>query len=168
MSQYRIAAVCLGNICRSPIAEAVLIDRLDSGGLGNLVTVDSAGTSNWHAGGDADPRTLAVLDRNDYSIDHTAKQFQRSHFADRDLILAMDRSNLDDLRAIAPDDAAIEKIRLLRSFDPGLMHLPEDDPELDVPDPYSGGADGFAEVLRMIEIASDGVIDFVRLELTRR
>lgn len=165
MTKYRITAVCLGNICRSPIAEAVLADRFAAGGLANLVSVDSAGTSDWHAGGDADPRALAILRQNDLPLRHRAKQFGQSLFADRDLILAMDRTNLAELRADAPDDDAIEKIRLLRSFDPSLMHLPEDDSELDVPDPYYGEADGFADVLRMVSAAADGVVDYVRLAL---
>ncbi len=152
---YRITAVCLGNICRSPMAEAVLRARVEQAGLLHVI-VDSAGTGGWHVGGDADPRTLATLRARGYDLDHTARQLRHDWFAERDLIVVMDSANYRDvldLRAIAQADTPV---RMLRSFDPALAHLVEPHPELDVPDPYYAG--GFDEVLDMIEAASAGLL----------
>lgn len=156
---YRITAVCLGNICRSPIAEAVLRDRVIAAGLGDVVVVDSAGTGDWHRGHDADPRSIATLLANDYVLDgHIARQITHDWFEDLDLVLAMDSSNYTNLQALA-DQAGVEvDLHMLRTFDPALAHLPQPHPELDVPDPYYGGVDGFTDVLRMIEQAADGLM----------
>lgn len=155
---YRITAVCLGNICRSPIAEAVLRDRLDAAGFGDVV-VDSAGTGDWHVGYPADSRARATLLTHDYSLDgHTARQITPEWFADMDLILAMDSSNFTTLQAMADAVGATPDLHMLRAFDPGLAHLPQPHPELDVPDPYYGEEDGFSDVLRMIERASEGLM----------
>lgn len=156
---YRITAVCLGNICRSPIAEAVLRDRVISAGLGDVVVIDSAGTGDWHRGGGADPRSLATLAANDYNLDgHIARQITHDWFDELDLVLAMDSTNFRDLRALAARAGVTPDLHMLRSFDPSLAHLPPPHPDLDVPDPYYGGADGFTEVLRMIEQATDGLV----------
>lgn len=151
--------MCLGNICRSPIAEAVLRDRVVTAGLGDVVIVDSAGTGDWHRGHDADPRSIATLLANDYVLDgHIARQITHDWFEDLDLVLAMDSSNYANLQALA-DQAGVEvDLHMLRTFDPALAHLPQPHPELDVPDPYYGGVDGFTDVLRMIEQAADGLM----------
>lgn len=162
---YRIATVCLGNICRSPIAEAILRQHVQSAALARQVLVESAGTSDWHAGELADHRARAALDRFGYPHAHTARQFARTWFDHLDLILAMDYDNLIDLRRLTTDPATLERIRLLRSFDPVLMHLPEDDPGLAVPDPYYGTATDFDEVVQMVENAAPGVVDYIRLDL---
>lgn len=158
VTTYRITAVCLGNICRSPIAEAVLRDRVVAAGLGEIVVVDSAGTGDWHIGRDADPRTIATLSHHDYPLDHRARQIQADWFADLDLVLAMDSSNYENLRIMAAEAGVDADIRMIRSFDPELSHLDEPHPELDVPDPYYGGDDGFVDVLRMIERAADALV----------
>ncbi len=144
--------VCLGNICRSPTAAAVLRDRIDKAGLSQQVEVDSAGTGSWHVGAPADPRAADTLRRHGYDDTHRARQFQRHDFADFDLVLAADASNATDLRDLAPTPADAAKVRLLRSFDPASP------PHAEVPDPYYG-ADGFDEVLAIIEAASDGLVD---------
>ncbi|MBP2703437.1 low molecular weight phosphotyrosine protein phosphatase [Microbispora sp. RL4-1S] len=147
----RVCLVCLGNICRSPMAEVVLRRTLAERGLD--VEVDSAGTGGWHAGEPMDERALAIL--ADYGYDgssHRARRFDSAWFAERDLVLAMDRDNLRALRAIAPPGA---DVRLFRSFDPAA---PED---AEVPDPYYGGRQGFLDVLRMVEAASDGVAKYL-------
>lgn len=162
---YRICLVCLGNICRSPMAAAVLESRLDKAGLADRVTVDSAGTGSWHIDEPADPRALGALRERGYDgTAHRARQFIAEWFEDYDLVLAMDRDNFADLRRLAPDDKAREKIQLMRSYDPSAKATGE----LDVPDPYYGGADGFAHVLNQVERAADGLVDALQEELGDR
>lgn len=160
---YRVCFVCSGNICRSPVAEAVLRHRLAAEGLDGLVDVDSAGTGGWHVGQDADPRALASLTRRGYALDHVARRFDPSWFAERDLVLALDRGHLRELLRMAPDEEAADKVRLLRSFDPSLDEAPES--ALDVPDPYYGGREGFDLVLDQVEAAVEGLLDHLRTEL---
>ena len=152
---YRVMFVCMGNICRSPMAEAVFRHDLREAGLDSSVVVDSAGTGSWHVGDPADRRAMAVLADHGYLLDHSAKQFHPSMFAERDLVVALDSDNLRDLRHLAPDQTTAQCIRLLREFD-------RDADSLDVPDPYYGGREGFAEVLRTIEAACSGLLDHVR------
>ena len=136
----RITTVCLGNICRSPIAAAVLAAE-----LADLdVEVDSLGTGGWHVGEGADPRALAALQRAGYDLDHVARQANADVLADSDLVLAMDADNLADLRAMGVDAV------LIRDFDPAAVGQ-------DVPDPYFGGQAGFDEVVEMIQAAVPGV-----------
>jgi len=155
---YRITVVCLGNICRSPIGEAVLRARLAKAGLADRVLVDSAGTGDWHLGHGADPRSVAVLDAHGYNLDHVARQITPTWLSDIDLLLAMDESNYSNLETMVAHSGLDPELRMMRSFDTDLAHLPEPHPDLDVPDPYYGGADGFIEVLHMIERAADGVV----------
>ncbi|MFI7401418.1 low molecular weight protein-tyrosine-phosphatase [Streptomyces sp. NPDC049541] len=153
---YRVCFVCTGNICRSPMAESVFRARIAEAGLDGLVAVDSAGTGGWHEGDGADPRTVSVLEENGYDGSHTARQFQPSWFSRLDLVIALDTGHLKALRRLArtPEDAA--KVRLLRSYDPAAGD------DLDVPDPYYGGMDGFEECLEMVEAASEGLLAEVR------
>ena len=156
---YRITVVCLGNICRSPIGEAVLRARLADAGLADRVAVDSAGTGDWHLGHPADPRALATLDAAGYPHDHVARQITPHWMDGINLLLAMDEANYADLDRMLPADGSGPELRMMRSFDPALGHLPEPHPDLAVPDPYYGGPEGFTEVLRMIEEAADGLVD---------
>ena len=151
--------MCLGNICRSPIAEAVIRDRVVAAGLGDVVVVDSAGTGDWHRGDGADPRSISTLLANDYVLDgHVARQITHDWFDSLDLVLAMDSSNFQNLQMLA-DQAGVEPdLHMLRVFDPTLAHVEQPHPDLDVPDPYYGGVDGFTDVLRMIEQAADGLM----------
>jgi len=156
--QFRICFVCLGNVCRSPTAEVIFRWRLSRGGFGDLVVVSSAGTSTWHVGDPMDPRSRDALvaagyDREDAKR-HRARHFTRLSFSEVDMVVAMDRSNEEELRALASDDRALEKIRLMRSFD--ATATSEDD--LDVPDPYYGGPDGFQKVVKVIEQSGDGLL----------
>ncbi|MFF5984494.1 low molecular weight protein-tyrosine-phosphatase [Streptomyces olindensis] len=153
---YRVCFVCTGNICRSPMAEVVFRARVAEAGLDGLVEVDSAGTGGWHEGDGADPRTVAVLEENGYACGHTARQFQPSWFARLDLVVALDSGHLRALRRLAPTEQDAQKVRLLRSYDPAAGD------DLDVPDPYYGGADGFDECLEMVEAASTGLLAAVR------
>jgi protein-tyrosine phosphatase len=160
---YRVCFVCTGNICRSPMAEAVFHARVVDAGLDGLVEADSAGTDGWHEGENADPRTMAVLAENGYGLDHKARQFQPSWFSRLDLVIALDAGHLRALRRLAPTEQDADKVRLLRSYDPAA-----DRGDLDVPDPYYGGVEGFEEGLEMVEAASDGLLAAVREQVEGR
>jgi len=145
---YRISFICLGNICRSPIAETALQHALNEAGLAGRVSVDSGGTGDWHIGEQMDRRARAVLATHGYDGSrHRARMFEPEWYEDHDLFLVMDRHNLADVRRLAPDEATgRERVVLLRSFDP----LAGDD-DIDVPDPWEGGPEGFQDVLAMVE-----------------
>ena len=157
MAPYRVCFVCLGNICRSPMAESVFRRRLEEAGLDGVVEVDSAGTGPWHVGERADPRAAAALRRRGYLTDHVAWQFRRESFACWDLVVALDRGHLGELRELAPDPAVAERVRLLRSFDASGV-----DGSPDVPDPYYGRERGFDRCLDLIEPACAGLLEVVR------
>jgi protein-tyrosine phosphatase len=146
----------MGNICRSPTAEGVMRSLLREEGLEREIEIDSAGTGGWHAGDPPDARATAAAARRGIVLEGAARQIRPADFEEYDLVLAADRENLRDLRRIAPDGAQ-EKIRLLRSFDPESR-----DGDLDVPDPYYGGPDGFEEVLDLVKAACRGLLEDVR------
>jgi protein-tyrosine phosphatase len=151
--RYRIALVCLGNICRSPMAHVVLEHALDEAGLGDAVEVTSAGTGGWHEGNPMDDRAAATLVAA--GLDpraHRARTFDATWHDHHDLVLAMDRANLRDV------GGRDERTGLFRDFDPV-------DPGDDVPDPYYGGRSGFEEVLRMVERTSASIVSTLRHEL---
>jgi protein-tyrosine phosphatase len=147
---YRVAVVCLGNICRSPMADVVLTDRVDAAGLADRVEVVSAGTGGWHVGGPMDRRAAALLTTHGYDASrHVAQQFGPEWFAETDLVLAMDADNYADIVAQGPDAT----VRMFRDFDPRAGEH-----DRDVPDPYFGGDDGFAAVLAMVERTCDALV----------
>jgi protein-tyrosine phosphatase len=151
---YQICFVCLGNICRSPIAEVVTRSMLADRGLADRVEVSSAGTGDWHIGECADERTVAVLARHGYDgTQHRAQQFSREMFATNDLVVVMDSANLAELRRLS-SEGDVDKVRLLREFDPYATGK-------DVPDPYYARDDGFDEVLAMVEAACAGLLDWL-------
>jgi protein-tyrosine phosphatase len=152
----RICFVCLGNICRSPTAEAVMRHLVAQQGLGDRIEIDSAGTGDWHVGDPPDRRARAVGAARGIPLSGTARQFTAADFARFDHVIAMDRSNRDDLRRMAPDPAARDKVRLLRSFDASAP------PDADVPDPYYGGARGFEDVFEICERACQGLIEHLQ------
>ncbi|NUW35146.1 low molecular weight phosphotyrosine protein phosphatase [Nonomuraea sp. SMC257] len=154
---YRVCLVCMGNICRSPMAEVVLRHVLDERGLGRRVTVESAGTGGWHAGDPMDARALRTLSEHGYDGSaHRARQFTHDWFDRYDLVLAMDRDNLAVLRGMAPSGV---EVSLFRSFDPAAPEGAE------VPDPYYGGSEGFVEVLELVEAAAEGVAKHIADEI---
>ena len=156
----KIAIVCLGNICRSPMAHVVLEQRLAEAGLDDRVTVVSAGTGSWHTGEAMDERAAAALSAAGYDPSrHGARRFTTDWYAENDLILAMDLSNHADISDLAPDVASLDKVQMFRAYDPEAS---EDDNE--VPDPWFGEADGFDEVLRIVERTADALVE----ELSRR
>ena len=165
---YRITVVCLGNICRSPMGESVLRARVADAGLSDRIVVDSAGTGTWHTGYGADPRTREVLTASGYDdlATHEARRITATWFAEIDLALAMDMSNYADLADLIARSGVDTELRMMRAFDPTLSHVPEPHPGLDVPDPYYGGTDGFVDALRMLERASDGLIDRLTRDLS--
>jgi protein-tyrosine phosphatase len=152
----RILFVCMGNICRSPTAEGVLRRLLDEQGLAERVEVASAGTGGWHVGEPPDERATLAAGRRGITLAGAAQQVRAADFRDFDLLIAMDRSNLRELLAVAPDEEAAEKVRLLREFDPASSG------DLDVPDPYFGGDRGFETVLDLVEAACRGLLDELR------
>jgi protein-tyrosine phosphatase len=157
--RYRIALVCLGNICRSPMAHVVLEARLAEAGLADRVEVTSSGTGDWHVGRPMDPRAAATLTGHGYDATrHRARQWDASlPTADRpDLVLAMDAQNLADL------DGADARTMLFRTFDPDLAAGAEAEGRPDVPDPYYGGDSGFEEVLVMVERTAAALADLLR------
>ena len=153
----RILFVCMGNICRSPTAEGVMRHLLVVEGLQDEIELDSAGTGGWHVGDPPDRRATAAARARGIALEGAARKVRPSDFEDFDLIVAADRENLADLRAIAPPGTA-QKVRLLREFDPAS----EGAPDLDVPDPYYGGADGFERVLDLVEAACRGLLEHAR------
>lgn len=147
--------VCLGNICRSPLAWALVDHHARARGMREMIDLDSCGTGGWHAGDGADPRTVEIAARHGLNLRHTARQVRPMVDFDRfTLLLAMDRKNRVDLLAMG---APAAKVRLMRSFDPALARLGEDVP--DVPDPYYGGEDGFERVYQMLDAAARGLLD---------
>lgn len=156
---YRIAIVCLGNICRSPMADVILTDRVEAAGLGGKVEVVSAGTGDWHVGNPMDRRAAALLTAHGYDASqHTARQFEKVWFEDVDVVLAMDSDNLADLEAMRPPDHEDGRLLLFRAFDP----VSRGEYDRDVPDPYYGGDDGFETVLAMVERTCDAIVDELR------
>jgi len=145
---YRVCLVCLGNICRSPMAETVLRAELAVAGLDGAVVVDSAGTGDWHVGDAMDPGARAALASRGFDGSaHRARQFQPSWLARRDLILAMDARNLADLRRMARSQGD-DRIRLFGEVG-GLTEVGGD-----IPDPWGGGADEFGHVLDLLSTAA--------------
>jgi protein-tyrosine phosphatase len=151
---YRACFVCLGNICRSPMAEVVLRAQLVEAGLDGRVVVDSAGTGDWHVGQRMNLRASTQLERRGYDGSaHRARQFDVSWLAERDLILAMDASNLANLRRLAGEDTDY-RIRLFGDV-AGMDGA-------DVPDPYNGNPVEFARVLNMLESGMARLVDQLR------
>ena len=153
--------VCLGNICRSPMAEVVLAARLERAGLGGEVEVVSAGTGDWHMGQPMDRRAAALLTAHGYDGSrHRAQQFATAWFEDCDLILAMDAANRSDIAALLPENADGSRVRMFREFDPRAA-----DDDRDVPDPFYGEDDGFDTVLAMVERTAAALVTALEREV---
>ena len=151
--RYAVALVCLGNICRSPMADVVLSARVEEAGLADRVRVASSGTGDWHVGRPIDRRAAATLDAAGYDASrHRARQFSTAWLDEFDLVLAMDGQNLVDI------GGSDHWVRLFRDFDPV-------EPGGEVPDPYYGGDSGFEEVLTMVERTATTIVAQLGLEL---
>jgi protein-tyrosine phosphatase len=153
-ASYRVCMVCLGNICRSPMAEVVLRDELDQAGLGDQVTVESAGTGDWHIGGPMDSRARAELASRGYDgSQHIARQIRPDWLGRYDLFVVMDRKNLASLQQMAAGDPELGngRIQLMRTFDPVAEAGAE------VPDPFHGGPAETQEAFELIHAAARGL-----------
>jgi protein-tyrosine phosphatase len=150
-SEISILMVCMGNICRSPSAEGVLRAKVAQAGLARRVHIESAGTHNYHPGSPPDERSQVHALQRGYDLSGLrARQVTHHDFADFDLILAMDWDNLALLQVDCPPPHAA-KLKLLMEFAPHMASA-------EVPDPYYGGAQGFENVLDLVEAASDGLV----------
>ncbi|WP_445382407.1 low molecular weight protein-tyrosine-phosphatase [Robiginitalea sp. IMCC43444] len=142
----RVLMVCLGNICRSPLAEGILASKTTT----ESVIVDSAGTAGYHVGNPPDPRSIAVALENGIDISNQrCRRFSQSDFENFDYIFAMDRSNLSDLQALARNREELSKLSLI--LDRSGM------PTKEVPDPYYGGEDGFKKVYDLLDQACEDI-----------
>ena len=157
---YRVLLVCMGNICRSPTAEGVLRKYIKNNNLGDLVEVDSAGTHGYHVGEPPDPRTQRAALARGYNLSELrARKVAMQDIDYFDLLLAMDKSNLDNLRRLAPPDAH-ERIKLFMEFSSNFA-------DSEGPDPYYGLGHGFDLVLDMIEDAPQRLVDELKPKLNR-
>jgi protein-tyrosine phosphatase len=147
-SRIRVLFVCLGNICRSPLADGVFDAIVHEHGQSEKIFVDSAGTSGWHVGNPPDKRMRQTAAHHGVSIGHLeGRQFVEADLENFDYIFAMDKSNLDDILALDATGKLGHKVRLFREFDP-------EPGDYQVPDPYYGGPEGFEEVFQMVERTS--------------
>ena len=156
MSQeISVLFVCLGNICRSPLAEGVFRHVLDEEGLTSRFKVDSAGTGSWHVGESPDHRSVRSAATHGVHLTGHARQVQPEDFKNFDYIIAMDQSNLTHLEQYRDGVGGDAALYLLREFDP------EGGPGAEVPDPYYGGPNGFEEVFDMVDRSCREFLDFV-------
>lgn len=147
----KVLTVCLGNICRSPTAEAALRDAAERAGLS--LEVDSAGTAAYHVGAAPDARMTQAAAADGLVLSGQARRVSKADLEAFDLVLAMDRQNRADLLALATDEAMRARVRLFRDFAGEVGE--------DVPDPYYGGEDGFHEVVRIVRRAADAVVEAI-------
>jgi protein-tyrosine phosphatase len=150
-TRMRMVFVCLGNICRSPTAEAVVRHLLRDAGRTDM-TIDSAGMGRWHVGEPPDARSRATARRRGVAMEHLGRQFTRADFNQFDLIVAVDIPVLRAIHNLAPDDVARSRVRLLRSFDPAAP------PDAELPDPYYGDQAAFELVYDLCVAAGRGIL----------
>jgi low molecular weight protein-tyrosine phosphatase len=153
----RLLFVCLGNICRSPTAEGVMRALVREAGLEQRIELDSAGTGSWHVGSPPDPRAFAAAHARGIALGGVARTISQDDFEDFDLVLAMDGSNMRELRRLVRGRQVRAELRLLREFDPASGARRED-----VPDPYYGAPGGFEEVLDLVQAACAGLLAHIR------
>lgn len=150
--EYKVLFVCLGNICRSPSAEAVMKKFVHEAGLDNQIKVDSAGIIGYHEGESADPRMRSHAARRGYRLESISRPVHTADFYDFDLIIGMDNRNIDDLKRKAPDLESMEKIHQMTEYARNKCYDY-------VPDPYYSGAEGFELVLDLLEDACKGLLE---------
>ena len=155
----KVLFVCLGNICRSPLAEALFLYHLNKKGLQSYFSADSCGTNGLHDGENADSRTRDNAKKHGIEINHISRKITKQEIADWDLIVVMDDSNYENVLKLNPNEEEIEKIVYLKDFDPEF----EDD--LDVPDPWFGGEEGFETVYNIIDRCILDLIDTIKPDL---
>ncbi len=155
MRKVSVLFVCLGNICRSPLGAAILKKKVKDKKLEAQVEVDSCGTSNYHIGDGADPRTIASASRHGVPVDHCARQLTADDLDRFDYVFAMDKSNYENIVRLANGRDVAGKVRLMREFDP----LKTDD---EVPDPYYGNEKHFQEVFDILNRSTDHFLQYLK------
>jgi protein-tyrosine phosphatase len=148
--------VCLGNICRSPLAEAIFRAQVEEAGLASRFDIDSVGTSSYHEGDGPDERTVRSAARRGVTVDHRARQIRSDDLHRFDYVLGMDSENVRRTRRLADATNPDANVRLLRSFDQASP------PDAEVPDPYFGGPRGFDDVHDVVERACRGLLVHIR------
>ena len=160
-AKISVLFVCMGNICRSPMAEGVFRQRVEEAGLGDRVHIDSAGTHAYHVGEPPDPRARETASRRGIELEALrARRVTREDLTLFDYVLAMDQDNLAILQELA-EPAQHERIRLFMEFAPEMKVR-------EVPDPYYGGQGGFDQVFDLVEAAADGLLEEIRQRLESR
>jgi len=151
----RILFVCLGNICRSPLAEGIFQHLIEKNGLENKIFCDSSGTSGWHIGEPPDARSEHIASQHGINLDHYGRQLEADDFDTFDYIIAMDKSNYNHIRAAEGFEKFDEgNLLMMRKFD-------EIEPNSDVPDPYFGGPDGFENVYKMLHRSCSNLLKYL-------
>ena len=151
--KYSVLFICLGNICRSPAAQAVMQAMVDERGLTDRFHIDSAGIGGWHIGDLPDKRMRVHARPRGYELTHRARKVQSSDFEDFDLIVGMDAANVDDLRELAASPQQMDKVVMMGDY---IRRFPHHDY---VPDPYYEGSEGFELVLDLLEDSCDNLLD---------
>ncbi|MFV0543950.1 MAG: low molecular weight protein-tyrosine-phosphatase [Marinicella pacifica] len=155
MSKHKILFICMGNICRSPSAEAIFSQLIKDAGLTDQFVIDSAGTHAYHVGHAPDKRSVAAAGNRGIDMNHLrARQVELSDFTQYDRLIVMDLANLHELKKRFPDQSH-DKVSLMMSY-------AEKRTETEVPDPYYGGEDGFERVLDLLQDAAQGLLDDIR------
>lgn len=144
----KVLFVCLGNICRSPMAEAIFKNKIGNAGLTKHFEVDSCGTGNYHIGEQPDKRTIKVANKNNVEIVHACRQLMASDLEYFDYLLAMDKSNYFNILRLSTSHHSNTKVKLMREFDPHF-------PNTEVPDPYYGGDKEFQHVFDILDRSLD-------------
>ena len=151
----KVLFVCLGNICRSPLAKGILSQMIDEQALQDRITCDSCGTAAYHIGSPPDSRTIANAKENGLLLNHQARQFHRADFEEFDYILAMDRSNLSSIKQLDKYQANASKVSLMRNYD-------VEDVGTDVPDPYYGGIADFQNVYDILYRSCRNLLNHIK------
>ncbi|MFY0592836.1 low molecular weight protein-tyrosine-phosphatase [Roseivirga sp.] len=151
MNKVKILFVCLGNICRSPLAEGILRQRVEERGIAHLFEIDSCGTAAYHIGKSPDQRSVANALKNGVSYQHAARQLNEDDFDNFDFVIPMDDSNYIDAMSLVPQGAKAKVIKM-RAFDDLAKGS-------DVPDPYYGGENGFQEVFEILDRSVNNFLD---------
>ena len=152
----RICFVCLGNICRSPTAEGIMLHLVEHAGLSARIAIDSAGTGGYHVGERADPRSRAEALARGVELPSRARKFVAADFEHFDYVVAMDQQNHGDLAELAVGPEQLGKLQLLRAFDAASAR------DAEVPDPYYGGDQGFARVFDICHAGCSGLLEHIR------